>query len=170
MANIFFTSDQHFGHKGMVNFTRHDGTKLRPFYSVEEMNETLVYNYNKVVKPGDIVYFLGDVFLHKGQSAIISRLNGTKKLILGNHDKEDVNFYRKHFTWVRAYGLNVNRLIMSHIPIHPESLGRWRANLHGHTHYRCLDDPRYVNVCVENTNYTPISLEDVEQELKKRGL
>ena len=64
MNNIFFTSDQHFGHKGMVHFTRKDGTKLRPYDSVESMNESLVENYNKVVKPGDIVYFLGDVFLH----------------------------------------------------------------------------------------------------------
>jgi calcineurin-like phosphoesterase family protein len=81
---ILFTGDQHFGHHNII---RHCG---RPFASVEEMDETLIENWNRAVKPADTVYILGDIFFRNYINAedYLVRLNGKKRLIVGNHDKE----------------------------------------------------------------------------------
>ena len=78
---IFFTSDLHFGHKNIINSCK------RPFETIEEMDETLIKNWNSRVKNGDIVYIIGDLFWGKKPAkAYIPRLNGKKILIVGNHD------------------------------------------------------------------------------------
>ena len=64
-------------------------------------------------------------------------------------------------------------MVLSHVPIHPESLGRWGANVHGHLHhFRVMKggqiDPNYISVCMEQINYTPISLEDVKKKIPYR--
>ena len=61
----------------------------RPFGNTNEMDETIIHNWNKKVKKDDIVYHLGD-FMWNGTPTKIkelcSRLNGKKFLIFGNHD------------------------------------------------------------------------------------
>jgi|YelNatPaOPRAMG01_1025707.scaffolds.fasta_scaffold50800_1 calcineurin-like phosphoesterase family protein len=78
----FITSDLHFNHKNIIEYSN------RPFNSVEEMNETLINNWNSVVSMDDIVYIDGDLaFGSKGKiREILNRLNGSKILIKGNHD------------------------------------------------------------------------------------
>ena len=76
----FFTSDTHFNHGHIIKYCN------RPFISMEEMNETIVQNWNKTVKQKDIIYHLGDVCWGL-PDIFLKKLNGYKILIQGNHDK-----------------------------------------------------------------------------------
>lgn len=80
---IWFTSDTHFGHKNIITYCN------RPFDSVDEMNEVMVDRWNDTVSPDDQVFHLGDVAMGKIDQSIhhVSRLNGYKYLIPGNHDR-----------------------------------------------------------------------------------
>jgi len=174
MANIFFASDHHFGHTNILTFKRDDGTPLRDFASVEEMDEHIVQCHNSVVRPGDKVYFLGDVAMSKKSSAlhVLARMNGEKVLIKGNHDQCKPWAYLDYFNDIRG-SHQFEGLIMTHIPIHPESLARWGLNVHGHLHYNVvkmplsqIPDKRYFNVSMERINYTPISLEEIKKQVR----
>lgn len=160
MGNIFLTADTHFSHAGVCKFLRNDGTKLRPWDSPEEMDEFMVERWNKVVRPNDKVYHLGDVVIARRALTILDRLNGDKVLIKGNHDIFKITDYLKYFRDVRAYHV-MNQMLLSHIPVHPDSKGRFKANIHGHTHANALEDPWYQCVCVEQTDYEPIAFEEV---------
>lgn len=137
------------------------------------MNEHMIAQHNKVVKPQDRVYMLGDFCFHKRDLAVLSRMNGRKVLIKGNHDKLDLKDYLPYFDDIRGCH-QFDGMILSHIPIHPDSLGRWGTNVHGHTHANVvykggtkIPDPRYYCVCVEQLDdYTPISLEQLKQNIK----
>lgn len=176
MANIFFASDHHFGHANILTFKRDDGTPLREFQDVSHMNEHIVNCHNSVVRPGDKVYFLGDVTMDRKSKGleILQRMNGEKILIKGNHDLCKPEAYLRYFKDIRG-SHQFEGLIMTHIPIHPESLARWGLNVHGHLHANVvkrelshLPDPRYFSVCMERINYTPISLEEVKKQVKVR--
>ena len=167
----FLVADLHFGHEGMCKFLRADGTKLRPFNTAAEMDEVLVSRWNETVRPQDKVYVLGDVSLRHHGLATMARCNGDLVLIKGNHDQEDLKKYVKVFRDVRACW-QLAGCLLTHIPIHPESLSRWRANIHGHLHYRRVMkddtvDERYYCVSVEHTDYRPVLLEHVLAKLPK---
>jgi calcineurin-like phosphoesterase family protein len=164
MSNIFFISDTHFGHANILNFLKPDGTHLRNFESSEMMDEFMIEKWNSVVKPYDRVYHLGDVAMKKSSIATLARCNGHKRLIRGNHDIFDIEEYLPYFD--NIYGSRVlDKIIFTHIPIHPESLGRFTANAHGHIHASPTYGPRYYNLSVEAVNYTPISLEDLKKKI-----
>lgn len=174
MANIFLCSDHHFGHENsFAKFKRHDGTPLRPYTDVDEMNEDMIAKHNAVVKPNDKVYFLGDVVINKKYLHLVQRMNGLKRLVRGNHDIFDDQLYRD-VGFDAIYGSRVlSGLILTHIPIHSESIGRFGANIHGHLHanevmLNRIPDPRYLCVCVEHTDFGPISLEDAKALIQKR--
>jgi len=167
----FLISDTHFGHKNIIKFTNKKGERIRPFDSVEQMDELMVDNWNSVVKEQDTVYHLGDVVINRRALPIMERLNGRKVLIKGNHDIFKLKEYTKYFSDIRAYKvLPQYDIIMSHIPIHTNQFSRWKLNIHGHLHQNYvktwygLKDKRYRNVCVEQINYTPILLEDILHE------
>jgi calcineurin-like phosphoesterase family protein len=187
MPSVFLVSDTHFGHKGVCHFTRNDGvTKLRPFDTPEEMDEFMVEAWNAKVRPNDKVYHLGDVVINRRALKIMSRLNGDKVLIRGNHDIFPDVEYREYFRELRAYHV-MNGMILSHIPVHAESLGRFGVNIHGHLHanrvkrargvdartgevlYSDENDVRYHCVCVEQTDFAPILFEDVLKNIEAEG-
>jgi calcineurin-like phosphoesterase family protein len=180
MPSVFLVSDTHFGHSGVCRFTRNDGvTKLRPWDNPEEMDEAMVKMWNETVGPKDKVYHLGDVVINRKALSIMHRLNGDKVLIRGNHDIFRDDEYRLHFRELRAYHV-MNGMILSHIPIHEESLGRFGVNIHGHLHANRVMkakhpganpviDPRYHCVCVEQTDFRPILFEDVIKRIKAEG-
>lgn len=177
MGNTFVISDPHFGHGNILKFTNSDGSRVRTFSSVEEMDETMIQNWNNTVTPSDKVYCLGDVAINKKFISQVGRLNGDKVLIKGNHDIFSLEYYTEYFRDIRAYQVfPKDKMILSHIPIHTESLERFVCNIHGHLHCNKVkdkfgkDDIRYINVCVENINYTPISLDEIRSEMKNRGL
>jgi calcineurin-like phosphoesterase family protein len=159
--NIFLISDTHFGHGNILNFKDKEGNAVRPFSSVEEMDETLIENWNKVVKPTDKIYHLGDVAIPRKGLDCLARCNGDKILIRGNHDIFKLKDYMQYFRDIRGYNV-IDRFIFSHIPIHSESKGRFKANIHGHLHTNKLEDKFYFNVSVEQINYTPINFEEIK--------
>jgi calcineurin-like phosphoesterase family protein len=173
MSNIFFISDTHFSHENAWRtFKLEDGvTPLRPFTSTEEMDETMIERWNSVVRDKDTIYHLGDVAISRKALPLVKRLKGRKILIKGNHDIFKLYEYvdQCDFADVRAYW-KVDTFLLAHIPVHPDSLGRWGYQVHGHLHAnRVLKegeiDPRYFNVSVEQLNYTPISLEELRKKI-----
>lgn len=138
------------------------------------MNEHMVAQHNSVVRPNDKVYFLGDVVMPRAAWAleILGRLNGEKILIRGNHDLHTARQYLDYFKDVRGVH-QFDGMILSHVPIHSESLARWGVNVHGHLHTNRVllenkhIDPRYYSVCMEQlVDYTPISLEQLKLQVK----
>ena len=181
MPAVFLVSDTHFGHAGVCRFTLNDGvTKLRPWTDPAEMDEFMVRAWNERVRPTDKVYHLGDVVINRKALGIMRRLNGDKVLIRGNHDIFKDTDYREHFRELRAYHV-MNGMILSHIPIHSESLGRFGVNIHGHLHANRvmlpgfngkitdIVDVRYHCVCVEQTDFAPILFEDVVKRIEAEG-
>ena len=181
MPAVFLVSDTHFGHTGVCRFMRNDGvTKLRPWDNADEMDEEMIKRWNETVRPNDKVYHLGDVVINRKALKTLGRLNGDKVLIRGNHDIFRDDEYRQYFRELRAYHV-MNGMILSHIPIHVDSLGRFGTNIHGHLHanrvmylptWRIDDtriDPRYQCVCVEQTDFRPILFEDVIKRIKEEG-
>jgi calcineurin-like phosphoesterase family protein len=150
------------------------------------MDEAMVKAWNERVKPTDKVYHLGDVVINRKSLKILSRLNGDKVLIRGNHDIFRDDEYREYFRELRAYHV-MNGLILSHIPVHEASLGRFGCNIHGHLHAnrvmkaRGVDartgeilygddiDPRYWCACVEQTDFAPILFEDALKRITEQG-
>lgn len=162
---IWFISDTHFQHKNIIRFSP-DPDK---FSTVEERDELMIENWNKVVKPGDKVYHLGDVgFGDKANlPGIINRLNGSKRLVIGNHD--DVKFwaaggaFQKMMLW-RVW--DSKPMLFTHVPVHPEALlertgSDLAINVHGHTHTAGSPAGPYRSVTVELNNYTPVHLEEL---------
>lgn len=187
MPTTFLISDTHFGHeKTCTVFTREDGSPLRPFGSAEEMDEFMIKAWNERVRPNDKVYHLGDVVINRKFLHVLGRLNGDKVLIRGNHDIFKLEDYTQYFRDVRGYHV-MNGMIFSHVPVHVESLGRFGTNIHGHLHanrvkkIRGVDartgeilysnevDVRYHCVCVEQTDFAPISLEEVNKRILGEG-
>ena len=157
MAETYIISDTHISHANGLTFLRNDGTKLRDFSSVTEMDECMIHRWNSVVRPEDKVVHLGDVVINKRCLNLLSLLNGKKKLIMGNHDIFDLKYYSEYFYDIKAYRV-FDGHVFSHIPVHPSSIERWRGNVHGHLHDKKLDDPRYICMSVEqeHVNYTPV--------------
>lgn len=172
MTNYFAISDTHFGHeKTWSTFKRDDGSPLRAFSSTEEMDQHMIDCWNKVVGPNDVIYHLGDAVINRKFMYQLGRLNGHKRLVRGNHDIFPTTEYMTYFEEI--YGVippNNHKkfpFIMSHVPLHRDSLERWGANVHGHLHGKRVltsnkkPDPKYICVSVENVDYTPVSFDDI---------
>jgi len=163
--NKFFISDTHFGHANILTFKNsNSGSPMRVFKDVEEMDEHMVTQWNSVVRPCDRVYHLGDVVMNRKFLPIVERLNGKKVLIMGNHDIFGSKEYLKYFEDVRAYKIfPKERIICSHIPVYSEVFPRWELNVHGHLHDNNVKEfsEKYLNVSVEQINYTPIAFDTI---------
>lgn len=182
-------SDPHFYHKNICAFLNYDGSKVRPWDDADTMTEEMVEWYNELVADADRVYILGDVaFTAAHMNRVVPQLKGRKVLVPGNHDPTKMRKYFDLFDDVRGYIVKKG-FIMSHIPIHSQSLSRWKLNIHGHLHnnqvmktvrntigvdpedwgseYSTLPDDRYYCACVERTNFRPKLLDEI---LHERGL
>ena len=180
--NIFFISDIHFGHANMLKFTNWDGSRMRPFASVEEVDELMIKNWNEMISKGDVVYVLGDIAYSCRKEyvdSILTRLKGQKKLIAGNHDLWSTQWYLKHFKYVRGC-CHLDNFYLSHTPIHEGSKGRFKLNIHGHIHGQQVTrpsevdvkgrilsyepDPFYFNVSVDyKYRYAPVPYEEIQE-------
>lgn len=157
---VWFTSDLHLCHKNIIDYCN------RPFSSVEEMNEILVQNWNKVIAPNDQVFHLGDFCLgSKEQFETFSKaLNGHKTFIAGNHDRLSKSFVLDNGWEVFSKKPILKRFrcknfILMH---HPREVEFNQICLYGHTHDKTAElQCRSLCVCVEQTNYFPISLDKV---------
>ena len=175
---VWFTADNHFGHANIIRYC------ARPFASVEEMNETLINNWNRVVGKNDIVFHLGDFSVGGAAewTSLVERLNGRIYLVLGNHDMNNVNQgFMKRFEYVTMQLLikvGKQRIYLNHYPFlcfGGAYRGTWQ--LFGHVHTSLcnpgLDNsrlsmlfPTQYDVGVDNNNFTPVSYGEVEMKIK----
>lgn len=189
MSEIWVTSDSHFGHAKCLQFdvpcraclgaavswcADCHGTrlvKMRPFATVQEMDEYIIDQWNAVVKPQDKVYHLGDVAMNRKHLPTIARCHGHRRLVRGNHDIFDTSEYMEYFDDI--YGTRhfpKVGVVLSHIPLHPESVKPGYINIHGHLHNNQPQGhlgPLYYNVCVEMTEYRPLTLGEVKERHAK---
>ncbi len=177
MNNIWFISDTHFGHNGILTFTSYDGSLVRGdrFSLCQEMDEEMIQNWNAVIKPQDKVYHCGDVFMGDRFKFEVnwSRLNGHKRLIIGNHDDIEFLVEGKFFEEVMIWRYFKDfDFIATHIPMQLENTweGNKKAtfNVHGHIHEKNSPTLRHHNICVERTDYKPVHIEDLRTILRKR--
>jgi calcineurin-like phosphoesterase family protein len=140
----FFTSDWHISHENVLKYDE------RPFKDLNDMHESLIKRYNACVPNSGICYFLGDMGNKtEDMKKVINRLNGTKVLILGNHDKGITSMYNCGFDVVlnsASFYIGDNRITMSHCPlmgIRREDTSKMKnpnENWHGESnpkHQRC---------------------------------
>lgn len=168
----FIIADLHLGHANICKFTNYDGSKLRPWDNVDDMDRDMIQMWNDTVSPSDKVYVLGDVVINRKALPTLGKLNGDKVLIGGNHDVYKAHDYLQYFRDIRAYHV-LNNVIFSHIPIHPDSKGRFVGNIHGHLHSNRIKlgnsiDPWYYCVSAEHIGFKPILLETAIENLKNQ--
>jgi calcineurin-like phosphoesterase family protein len=175
-------SDPHFYHQNICHFVNFDGTKVRPWDDAVKMTNDMIDMYNEVVDDGDRVYILGDVAFSKAKfRESVGRLKGRKAFVPGNHDPVKATaLYNELGLDVRGYVVKKG-FIMSHIPIHPNCMGRWQVNIHGHLHNNTIklpldhgdhldeEDTRYYNACVERHDFKPKLLDDILKEVGLRA-
>lgn len=176
-SNIFFTSDLHFWHKNIIRYAD------RPYKNVDEMNDSIIDNWNAKIGKKDTVYILGDVSFKglKDTQHLLDQLNGKKVLIIGNHDNPSIiSYFDEKYDML---GLDVmddeeGMLVHCHLCHYP--LEQWNKmahgsiNLHGHCHGSIDEDDKHnhkrLDVGVDSHNMTPISWNEIKEILTKRLL
>lgn len=162
--NIFFTSDTHFFHTKILKYCN------RPFKDVNEMNETLISNWNARVHKNDLVYHCGD-FGFGDISKILDRLNGDIILILGSHDKK-INQYRKYFKQIESL-LTITYEDMI-ITLCHYAMRTWYKShfntfhLYGHSHGHLASFGKSYDVGVDSNNFMPISIKEIEKIMSEK--
>lgn len=160
---VFFTADQHFGHHGVLSMSK------RPFSSVEAMDEAMIETWNSVVRPGDIVWHLGDFSFKspKPPEAYLDRLHGTKHLVVGNHDRARV----REAGWSSVQesaqiSVDGERLYLHHFP-HLEWPAYFRgcSHLFGHVHGNRRGVGRSCDVGVDSWGFRPVTLPEILERI-----
>ena len=179
--NTFFTSDTHFGHANIIKYCN------RPFADVEEMDNTLIHNWNSIVRPEDTVYHLGDFAVGGGPAApYLHRLNGTICFCLGNHDKRLIKTYQdielklqsyqikraeSGIPYLREVTIEKQEIVLCHYAMkvwNGSHKGSWQ--LYGHSHGTLPDDPTALScdVGMDCWNYFPVSMEQLRAKMKTK--
>ncbi len=166
---IYYTADPHFGHSNIITLCS------RPFSDVDQMNKTLVANWNARVQADDTVYILGD-FAYKCEpdevEAILQKLNGHKHLIVGNHDewmdKIDAGDYFESVDTLTEINDNDRRCVLCHYPMLSWNHENKAYMIYGHVHSDAVSDlwpytsrKLMLNVGVEFNNYMPVTLNEL---------
>lgn len=139
--SIWFTSDFHIGHTKCLAYDN------RPFRDTDHMAEVLIENYNKLVDSSSLCYFVGDMSLNaRVLKPVLERLNGTKILILGNHDEGITKLYDCGFSAILSsisFYLQRQKITVSHCPLRgifredtSPKTGLWHGD-HKEKHLRC---------------------------------
>lgn len=168
----WITSDTHFFHKNILKYCK----DTRPFKTVEQMNQTLIDNWNSCVQPGDEVYHLGDFgFAPEEKLAnVIKRLNGDICFVSGNHDKQ---MYKKEVSqllkWTKPYhelSVDGTKVCLFHYPIHEwNQMHRGAVHFHGHLHSQ-REVARSKDIGVDSNNCFPYDLEKLVKRMKKKPI
>lgn len=168
MSNVYLCSDTHFGHRNIC--------KYRPFGTALEHDKFVLNNILETVGKRDTLWMLGDNFFSRESMGYFYEILdhvGNLHLILGNHCTEGLE--RQQMVYEMAMSdAKIHSLVsykgcwLSHAPIHPEEL-RGKFNIHGHTHYHVVNDPRYRCVSMEQINYKPVLFQDILAELKEKN-
>jgi len=167
---IYFTSDEHYYHKNIIDYSD------RPFSSLDEMHEVLIQNHNKVVKPTDTVYHLGDFSFDTNINTVfehISRLQGLNIFLKGSHDYWQRDFSRKFktkFHEILDIKCGDNYIVLCHYCMltWPRShYGSW--HLFGHHHGQFTGNVgKSYDVGVDSNGYKPVSIDELVEIMKTR--
>lgn len=167
----YVLADTHFGHANIIKYCN------RPFKDVQEMDEALITNWNKVIKGDDKVYLLGDFIFGNRDYVryILSRLNGYKVLVMGNHDfrvSKSVKFWMDAgFNEVSKQPIIIyDNIILQHQPMELMHTNEDFYYIYGHVHNSEFTGGK-TSACVsaELLDYTPKRLSEVINEIDKRN-
>lgn len=167
MSKIYFISDLHIGDANIIKYEN------RPFNNVNQMNNMLVSNWNSIVEEEDIVFVVGDFISNLKSFEYISRLKGNIKLIVGNHDIQFLEEYKKYNNVeIIAYPIILDNFwIISHEPMYISEQMPY-VNIFGHIHnnpmYKTVSTRSYC-VCVERIGYKPILFDDIKEAVRKEN-
>lgn len=157
MNKTFYISDLHISHTNIA--------ERRGFGSIEEHDQYIYSQWNDAVSPEDTVYILGDLTIGKGDYHWLSKLNGSKIVILGNHDKwkhtKLLLPYVKGLSGGFKFRYEDKTILFTHYPVHPFELQFVDINIHGHIHSNIIKDERYINLSAEMIDYTPLTIEQI---------
>jgi calcineurin-like phosphoesterase family protein len=164
MNKIWYTADTHFNHHNIIKYCK------RPFQLSYEMNDAIIERWNEVVDKKDTVYHLGDVIF--GKDLDLSRLNGTKFLLRGNHDKKNLAYLSNYFIVkdTDIYIDHTSKLVMCHYPLKDWPHKHYGyTHLHGHSHGTQDNyDINAVDVGVDCWDFYPVSLESIYSLIDRR--
>lgn len=166
---VFFTADTHFGHRNVIRFCD------RPFETAEEMDETLVRNWNARVTGRDTVYILGDLFFRcEDPEAILSRLHGKKHLIIGNHDgnwmyRVDMGRFFQSAELMATVSDGAHALTLCHYPLLSWPHAMRSYMVHGHIHNDTSMDfwpliaarDNVLNAGVDINGFSPVPFDEL---------
>ena len=171
---IYITSDHHLMHKNIIQYC------LRPFSSVEEMDQVLIENWNKTISPNDEVLLLGDLTMANPEP-LFGHLNGKKiTLVVGNHDRKGP--WKRHGYEVvnfMEYTIGRFKVLLCHYPIFKiptqwdsyiqrklrPLIDNFDAIICGHVHQLWKTKEKCINVGVDVREFKPISIEEIEKEI-----
>ena len=160
MSKVYVISDLHFSHHNMAI--------KRGFKDAVSHDNHIIDTWNGIVTKRDVVWILGDITMEKSQGyELLDKLNGIKKVVLGNHDKPQHSSKLLEYVNHICGCVKLKGCILTHIPIHESEVDRFLLNIHGHIHDKIIPDLRYVNVCVENVDYKPVLLDKLVESKRK---
>jgi calcineurin-like phosphoesterase family protein len=159
--NTYFTSDTHLQHANIIKYCN------RPFKNVDEMDETIITNWNSIVKHDDLVYHLGDIGFGDIKN-VLRRLNGKIVLIRGSHDKSALAVPERFESTSSLLEIKIDRqyITLCHYAMRswPRSFhGSW--HLFGHSHGRLPPLGKSFDVGVDNHNFYPWSLDEIKEKI-----
>lgn len=168
---IYFTGCTHFGHKNCLKFDN------RPFSDIEQHDDALINNFNRIVTNEDTIYFLGDFCWQQtfeNYQRLFNRLNGKKFFILGNHDnKQQLLRCKKEGLLVDVFEtktiqINNDRIFLSHYP-HREWAGYYKGayHLYSHVHGSLEDYKQSTDVSCMLWEYEPVSWKELKEYIDK---
>jgi calcineurin-like phosphoesterase family protein len=169
---IYFTSDSHFGHVNIIKYCD------RPFQSIYEMDETIISNWNSIIKPTDTVYHMGD-FGFRNFKKYLDRLNGNIILIRGNHDRTSEIRNSKMICHQRInFEYEGYNFLLNHRPIFDgddpykdsdkfvKNVDDYDYIICGHVHEKWKTKGKNINVGVDVWDFKPISIDDILNLIK----
>lgn len=170
--DVWFTADTHFYHKNIIEYCN------RPYINVEAMNEALIENWNKCVKPDDHIFHLGDfAFANEFLTReIIKRLNGRIHIVVGNHDAKQEEAFKDYFeTCERLQEIRVNAqtIVLCHFPLetwHWRNSGTWMLHGHEHGYRENLMQCKRMDVGVDPNGLRPVNIDEVAYFMGKCGI
>ena len=165
---IWFTADQHFYHTNIIKYC------FRPYNSVEEMNQSMINNWNKVVRNDDLVFVLGDLILSDNKNtvkSILDNLYGQIILITGDHDYFTTLLYPERFKAIhslfRFQDHECIDITLCHYCLRVWPKSHYNAPmLFGHSHGRLRAEGKSHDVGVDNNKFTPVSLVEIMELMK----
>ena len=152
MSLLYVCSDLHLGHINLA-------LNLRGFHTVGDHDQYIIDSWNAIIKKRDVVWILGDITMEtKKHYHLLSKLNGMKNVVLGNHDlPKDIHYLQKYVNKICGV-YEYKNLILTHMPVDISVMAhnKWLKNIHGHDHHNEYISDRHFNVTMEAIRFTPV--------------